>query len=475
MSNFINEIKQYQTDSIILNLSRVSIEIFTKGARISGTIEFPIHAYNGELWLPTTILLTAWDLLSIEYLSIYYSNDYKSKCIQSINEIANISNLFHGYENSIVNVPRGATEKYIFGITNEQFIYQAPYWIIQRFNRNYHILVESKNIERCTNINQITKERTGLSTEELTMIYIAVYALCLQNPLPYTAHYPNKHRTINRENINRVIKYYTTTYEEVKNSNIGKQIFYSKPFIKTSKNQTLMTSIFPVIMLIADGLYWMIRDYYRENNSQEFVNAFGEMFECYVDEVLQIYLKKEMYKKIPKGKTKRADFIIEFENIIMVIELKSSLIRITARQQVPDIEAIDKYFERNIQEAYNQLCSSADNIKSNKPVLKLIMFYDNFLNTLFIEASIPEIFSKDGLCQIITIAEFETLLILYNKNIDVFNNIVMEILNMQNINILGRKSLLNLFNDHNAFKYQHFSGQLDYFHKFFKSLIEQIQ
>ena len=75
------------------------------------------------------------------------------------------------------------------------------------------------------------------------------------------------------------------TYEQVRNSSLGKQIFYNKPFVITQKTkETIAVSFYLVQMMIADGLYWLIRDYYHNNHwGQKFINAFGEMFEDYLD------------------------------------------------------------------------------------------------------------------------------------------------------------------------------------------------
>lgn len=59
--------------------------------------------------------------------------------------------------------------KYMFGITNEQFLFFNMGWVIQSFNRNFHILkktrtqIEGKGI----NIDEITIEKFGLQAMNL--------------------------------------------------------------------------------------------------------------------------------------------------------------------------------------------------------------------------------------------------------------------------------------------------------------------
>ena len=44
-------------------------------------------------------------------------------------------------------------------------------------------------------------------------------------------------RILTKNNIERIIDYYSVTYEQVRKSPLGKQIFYSKPFVITQKKK----------------------------------------------------------------------------------------------------------------------------------------------------------------------------------------------------------------------------------------------
>ena len=74
-------------------------------------------------------------------------------------------------------------------------------------------------------------------------------------------------------------------------------------------------------MMLADGLYWLIRDYYHNNQKgQVFVNSFGEMFEDYFEELMGEYLKNGFWHKIPENKKKSADYYVEFEKAVFIFE-----------------------------------------------------------------------------------------------------------------------------------------------------------
>lgn len=127
--------------------------------------------------------------------------------------------------------------------------------------------------------------------------------------------------------------------------------------------------------MLADGLYWLIRDYYHNNQKgQVFVNAFGEMFEDYFEELMGEYLKNGFWHKIPENKKKSADYYVEFEKAVFIFELKSGMLGIGAKQQTPNVDLIDIFYKRNIEKAYKQLKNSELEYKGDKPVIKIFCY-----------------------------------------------------------------------------------------------------
>ena len=102
---------------------------------------------------------------------------------------------------------------------------------------------------------------------------------------------------------------------------MGKQIFYSKPFVITQKKrEKLAVSIYLVQMMLADGLYWLIRDYYRNNQKgQVFVNAFGEMFEDYFEELMGEYLKNSFWHKFLKTRKKVQTIMLSLKKLYLYL------------------------------------------------------------------------------------------------------------------------------------------------------------
>ena len=96
MKDFIAEIRKIRTDELILALSELSIQMFQSETRHMKNL--PIQVNQFGIWKNKEVLLTAWDILNVEFLSIKNSNDYRdSKQKSSIGELIN---LYRGYENA---------------------------------------------------------------------------------------------------------------------------------------------------------------------------------------------------------------------------------------------------------------------------------------------------------------------------------------------------------------------------------------
>ena len=65
-----------------------------------------------------------------------------------------------------------------------------------------------------------------------------------------------------------------------------------------------------------------------------FINEFGIYFENYVEQLFKDCLVQEAYYKIDEsGSNKKADWVVEFEDYIFIIEQKSMLASIMIKKQ----------------------------------------------------------------------------------------------------------------------------------------------
>ena len=69
------------------------------------------------------------------------------------------------------------------------------------------------------------------------------------------------------------------------------------------------------------------------------MNYFGNLFEKYIAELLGCTLDKNEYEKIPEEKEKRADWKICCGKHKILVEQKSAIMRLSAKQQETDVSA----------------------------------------------------------------------------------------------------------------------------------------
>lgn len=219
-------------------------------------------------------------------------------------------------------------------------------------------------------------------------------------------------------------------------------------------------------MLVGNGLYWLVRDYYLRQGTQKFVNAFGLLFEDYIEDLAINYCELFEWEKLPAGQKKGADFIFDFGSLKMLIESKSSLLKLDAKQQVPNLKSADNFFNNTIRKAYKQLNSSYEQLKGtcNVPIVKIILLYDEFSNTSVIESSMREIFEQDSSCYVMTIRELEMLLYIHHNDKPTERKIMDRLL--ESITPGGeRKNLGTIYSDLSIYKNRHFDGSMNYFSK----------
>lgn len=467
--DFISEIKKISTHELIYAFSAKSIDMF-RNTECVKDIEIPATRFQKHGIL--TVALTAWDILDIEYLSVKYSNDYRYADRVCPPEV--LVDLYRDYENQhsvarkMENADSNGMFRILLGMTAEQFKYQNLSWVFEKFNRDYYILFLSARPEhkKLIDTDSIVQEVFGLSAKEYIAVIVMLYWLCMQHPDPLTAPerlYRKKEDTVlTRENLVKVIDYYSCTYEELRTSPLGKQLLYSKPFILTQRyHRYLASSAFLVAMILANGLYWLIRDYYRRQNSQLFVNQFGLLFEDYIKDLANMYCKNDEWYELPQGRQKGADFVFVLGQFQMIVEAKTSLLQLNAMQQVPDMGGLDKYFRNTISESYEQLQSSYEQFGiSSFPTAKVILLYDEFSNTNMIELSIGEIFEKDLNCFVMTIREFEVLLYLHKNDVNKRNKIIECIVEQMKGN-MSRKSFGMIYQELEIPRDPHFQGDKD--------------
>ena len=282
---------------------------------------------------------------------------------------------------------------------------------------------------------------------------------------------------LSSENITNMVKYYSCSYDDLRNTPLGKQLLYSKPFIMTQSKKTYITSnMFLLAFTLGNGLYWVVRDYYLKRNSQHFTNTFGLLFEDYINDLGIRYCTEGECAQLDRGKKKGADFLIDFGSLKFLIESKSALLPLGVKQQVPNTKQADTFFVRTIEEAYEQLNSSYNELKNNQtvPIIKIILLYDDFSNTGIVEKAITSIFDNDPYCFVMTIRELEILLYLHKYAPEKEKSICGRILT-QLTEGKERESIGAILGSLDIYKNPHLSGDMDYFQRLLNHFANQFE
>ena len=157
LKDFEAFIKTYSTRDFIYFFSQKSVEIYREHiygdeTTFGCSMTFPLEYFQYGFYYRTgNVMLLAWDIPNMAYLSIINANDYRKNVMTE--EMVGIGvNLYREYENKhsgseyLKNAGLPDIHKFVMGMSYEQFKYRNPEWIYQNFNRNYHILIGSSNI-----------------------------------------------------------------------------------------------------------------------------------------------------------------------------------------------------------------------------------------------------------------------------------------------------------------------------------------
>ena len=142
---------------------------------------------------------------------------------------------------------------------------------------------------------------------------------------------------------------------------------------------------------------------------------------------------------------------------------------IGAKQQVPEVDLIEKFYSRNIREAYEQLKASEKVYQQKgKRIIKVVLLYEFTNNTQIMMSSLPEIFEKDKDAYILTISDLEMFLATYKYERQKFQSVINDLI--ENVLDENKKCFLYILNKHGAIGNLHFIKERDYFSKILQKL-----
>ena len=152
MDKFTNLIRRYSPQEVMKQLYKMSLAMMENDNK--AFLDIPVQVLVKHKGLrKDQLTLPVWKISEIVYWSIVKSNDYRNKKLY-YSDVLNIIDEFYGFDNErtdvsfLKDVKFNEISQFLLGMMGEQEQFQNLQWIINSFNRNYHILVGSKKIKR---------------------------------------------------------------------------------------------------------------------------------------------------------------------------------------------------------------------------------------------------------------------------------------------------------------------------------------
>ncbi len=433
---FVQHASQFTLESMIIEISLLSLDIFNDKNDINQIGKSYSFYYDSKQTIPDKTIAVQTKLIDLLY-TIATLNTYGDKTI-SKNDTIKLVALHNTFLDSNYNKNKNKKEDiflYLYGFFGEQRRFQQKNELIRELIREKYILeyVSKKNNIKNTFGIDVKKEffnNAGMTTDDYTACLFIILAWFLEYPVKNGKidflNFSFNNKNLNAANCQRVLEHYSSTIQDIKSSNLKRQVFYSKPIIKMNQKY-ILSNPFLLISLLINSNYWIMRNIYmnKGKDKQKFTNAFGVYFELYVEEILNNCLKPNEFKNLESGKTKCADWHLKIDAIDLLVEQKSSLSLLSIKQNEPDMVKLKEHVTKKWGEAITQLKNTAIE-KNLENAIKIILVYENYYKSESLDEYYrmnPEI-ENDGTYWLMNIDEFETLMYSYLTDPTTFNEII---------------------------------------------------
>ena len=435
--DYSNLLRQVSTSTILECIYEISRDVFVKGMSVESLTKH-IKDYDPVSCriLNHRVIIQPWQFPDLAYYAIKFSNDYRGFEQLTQNAfycILSQTNAFLELDSKrVVKQLENKRDIYLYlcGFSGEQFKYQRPSKVYYNMIRELYIVFElSKKCNSKIKPPEIIRIETGVEWERLVKLLFEIYLdSLLHNSVFDCFEQLDLGNDKEKEDLKRIINYYTATYDEIRKSNLGRQIFYAKPFVKTQKGKVLTVSVFFNSFMIEHAPLWIIRNYYQKLDKRDFTSEFGKWFEEYFREVSS-YFKIKTTKIQENPEKQRSDWLLEIGKHTFLIEQKSSIVPLSVKQQSTDLETYKRTIETTIHKALRQLFTTEKDLKITEPI-KILLFYDDYIDPNLL----PYVFNEkcpvenDHRYFIANIIELEMLFSLSSSDEVLFEKVINEML-----------------------------------------------
>lgn len=455
-----NVLRQFSVAEALKRINRESNDLFYNNSKSDipavKRVEFNLYHKGSPIPEKHEVMIMAWALIDLAYYMIKASNDYRGKKIEYDEELYILQEAVDNFkERNEHNFLKNQDEEkidffmYLWGFVGEQLKAEAPALVLDNQSRDLYILFEINNPQEF-DIEESLKIETGLTWQAINAYLLLAWVEFTQED---SLDEVNKRiawkNPDNEKEFIKLIERYTSDYSDIRDSGMGRQILYAKPYVRTQKGEVASVSAYLNYFLCEHSVLWIVRDRFKNLGRQDFVNYFGGLFEKYFEELLTCSLNINEFERIPEGKDKRADWRINCGTYSMLVEQKSAIMRLSAKQQETDVNAIKDFAEKTVIKAMRQLNKTEKDFNDGK-YIKIILLYEDYLKPEIIEQifAMPECdIENDNFYWLVTISEMERLLMVAKNDRKVFDDIIREKVEREEQHSLAGKSIGQLIDE----------------------------
>lgn len=384
-----NEIQKYRLDELLLNIGARIRQLFDKQNPIDRAL---LDLQQGSVVRRGPVTIAAWHLSDLAYLSILYTHDFADRTPNQ-KTVVELINLFHERDGSIGSeyLDNLSNEDKILGFaigfSQKQFWYQELHRIRAEFNRQVEILEILPRYSSCNlQLGSICSDATGFDLRTFRKLAFALCAVGARNTdmtnFRFIMEEDKFDDCITTKNVQRLMDFYTADYIQIRENALSENAFFAWPIIRTTTNRRIAVNEYFLARKIADGPYWVLRNHFMSLQSradqEAFVRYFGELFDLYFEKLLSFYFPHGTFNRVNEiPGTRNADWILQYSDWTIIIELKSAFLPLNARKNYPDPEDIKRYLPK-LSDGVKQLDATAAAIGDHNHTLKILVHYEPF-------------------------------------------------------------------------------------------------
>jgi len=454
-------LRKYTLDDLLKRISWLSYKVLFQGKEDDtfGVVMQKCTLINSRTGRKeeSPVLVTGWGLIDLAYHAILTTNDFRGKAVENEDELLALCLADNSYlqeEEKPLIAEIGKKLDFFFyveGFAGEQMKIEQLRNVFDNAARELYMLFEIAPKLNLVDVDRIVKEEVGVNWSVLcASLFLAWFGFSREATLENMKRAIAWDEEFTLEDFERVLARYTATYDDVKDSVLKRQVLYTKPYIRTKRGELISINCFLNLFIYEHCVLWAVRDHFNKQKDQQFTAIFGKIFEEYFGDLLNAYLPQGSIQRIPEiAGAKRADWRFEVCGYTFLLEQKSTILQLAAKQQQSDYEAIEKYAERNIIKAIRQL-SITEKEDVGRTCIKVILLYEDYLGSDIIDHvfSLEECdITNDGYYWIATIETMERFLSLAHRNPVKCEAIIREKIQLDQEKSISGRSLFYLLKD----------------------------